>query len=544
MLVCLISSCEKFLEEKAYSTQTAENFYTNPDEAEGALLGIISYYSGNANYDELVMEEYMSDNVLVDAARVLKSDSYLQFSGKDIKVTNSVIQNVYSNLYSSIYNCNSFIDNMENTTWSASQEAQRPQYIAEAYTLRAMAYFHLVRLFGAVPLVIAIEDNSPAGSIAIGRTAVDVIYMQIIDDLKKAKALYTQEGARSPGYASKILCRLLLAKVYLTMNGEPLKLGTEYLQAASAEADTLIHAKATDITVPELVNFSKLFSVANENEGEILFSGQNYGTGTGQIFATGEYSYGALSYDLIREFDNSGPVDVTNANRQIRNVNPNTTSYDVSLYTDQTKFIDGRFYPTFWPYKGNWNSTTKALPNFYNVLSYLTTPSLYTSQTTNKTVFPGKYRSDYEYKAGTSAAYPHYDKKGNIIMYRWAEAFLIFAEADNELNGPQSEAIEAVNKLRRRAALVDLPADQIDTKENFRTAIRKEWRLEFVSEGKHFYNLQRWGTLIDQVNAFINEYNAYNPSDPMTPLVKGKNELYPIPFTEIDRTGFTQNNGY
>lgn len=544
MVLCLISSCEKFLEEKTYGQQTPEEFYTNPAEAEDALLGIISYYSGNANYDQLVVEEYMTDNVLYDAARVLKSDSYLQFSSKDIKVTNTVLETVYSNLYSSIYNCNSYIENLENSTWSSSNEDQRPQYIAEGYTLRAMAYFHLVRLFGAVPLIVTVEDSSPDGPIRIGRTAIDTVYMQIIDDLKKAKALYTQEDARSPGYASKILCRLLLAKVYLTMNGEPLKLGTEYLQAARAEADTLIYAKATGIAVPDLVKFSDLFSVANENEGEILFSGQNYGTGTGQIFATGEYSYGALSYSLISEFNTSGSVDLTNSNRQIINVNPNTSSYDISLYTDASKFIDGRYYPTFWPYKGNWNSTTKALPNFYNVMSYLTTPSKYTSETINKTVFPGKYRSDYEYKAGENAAYPHYDKKANIVMYRWAEAFLIFAEADNELNGPQSGAIEAVNKIRRRAALVDLPSDQTDTKENFRTAIRKEWRLEFVTEGKHFYNLQRWGTLIDQVNDFINDYNAYNSSYPMTLLVKGKNELYPIPFTEIDRTGFTQNSGY
>lgn len=540
----MLASCERFLEEKVYSQQFPGNFYKNPAEAEGALLGIINSYSGNTNYELLVMEEYLSDNVLVDAGRVLKSDNYLQFSRKDIKTTNSTIQNVYANLYSSIYNANAFIDNMEQTTWSTGLDAQRPQYIAEAYTLRAMAYFKLVRLFGAVPLIVDVKDNTPEGPLTIGRTPVADIYAQIVSDLLKAKGLYTQEGARSPGFTSKILCRLLLAEVYLTMSGEPLKLGTAYLEEARAEADTLIHARATGITIPSLVDFRTLFSVANENRGEILFSGQNYGIGTGQIYAASEYSYGALSFDLIREFDNSGPIDMTNPNRSIRNVNPNLATYDVSLYTDPTKFIDGRFYPTFWPFKGNWNANTKVLPNFYNVLTYLTTPSSYTLQTPNKTVFPGKYRSDYEYKAGVNAAYPHYDKKGNYVMYRWAEAYLIFAEADNELNGPQPEAIEAVNKIRRRAALLDLPDEQIASQEEFRAAIRKEWRLEFVTEGKHYYNLQRWGRLVDEVNAFANEYNSYNPTDPMTLLEQGKHEIYPIPFTEIDRTHFDQNPGY
>lgn len=544
VILLILSSCKDFLDEKVYTQQFPGNFYTNAAEAEGAMLGIIGTYSGNMNYQLLNMEEYMTDNVLVDAARVLKTDDNLQFSKKTIKATNSIIQNVYSTLYSGIYNANYFIHYMEQAKWPVDKDAQRPQFIAEAYTLRAMAYFKLVRLFGAVPLVVDIEDNTPQGPLAIGRTPVPDIYAQILSDLKKAKSLFSQEGPRAPGFASKILCRLLLAEVYLTMNGEPLKLGSEYLEAARAEADTLIHAKAAGITVPELGNFSDLFKVENENRGEIIFSEQNYGLSTGQVWATGEFSYGALSFDLIREFDTSGPVDLTNPAREIQAVDPNTAAYDVSLYTSPAQFIDGRFYPTFWPYRGQWNANTKKLPNFVNVLNYLSTPSLYTSSNNNKSVFPGKLRSDYEFKGGDNAAYPHYDKKANIIMYRWAEAYLIYAEADNELNGPQADAIAAVNKIRRRAALVDLPASQIAAREDFRAAIRKEWRLEFVTEGKHFYNLQRWGILIDKVNAFASEYNAYNPADPMALLEKGKNEIYPIPFTEIDRTHFVQNPGY
>ncbi|TZF82617.1 RagB/SusD family nutrient uptake outer membrane protein [Pedobacter sp. BS3] len=538
------SSCDKYLDEKLYSQQFPGNFYTNAAEAEGALLGIISSYSGNFNYQLLNLEEYTTDNVLVDAARVLKADNNSQFPKKNVRSTNPLVESVYAGLYTSIYNCNAFIDNMERTKWPDNKDAQRPQFIAEAYTLRALAYFKLVRLFGPVPLVIDIKDNTPQGPLAIGRTPVEQVYAQIVSDLKKAKTLFTQEGPRSPGFASKIMARLMLAEVYLTMNGEPLKLGPQYLEAARAEADTLINAKAPGIVVPELQDFNYLFSVANENRGEIIFSEQNYGISTGQVWATGEFSYGALSFDLIREFDTSGPIDMNNPARQIRGVNPNTTAYDINQYTDPTKFVDGRFYPTFWPFKGQWNATTKKLPNFYDVFTYATTPSLYTSQTPNKTVFPGKFRSDYQYKGGDNAAYPHYDKKANVIIYRWAEAYLIYAEADNELNGPQSGAIAAVNKIRHRAALANLPAEQTDSKDHFRDAIRKERRLEFVDEGKRFYDLKRWGILIDKVNAFANEYNAYNPTDPMSLMEKGKHEVFPIPFSEIDRTHFDQNYGY
>lgn len=543
MLLSVFCSCENFLDEHVYSLETPSNFYENADEARGAMLGIISTYSGNFNYQLLNMEEYTTDNVVIDAGRLLKKDDNLQFSEKDVRSTNALIQSVYSKLYKGIYNCNAFIYNMKNTKW-ATDDNLRYQFIAEAYTLRALNYFKLVRLWGAVPLIINIADNKPDGPVRIGRTPVSNIYAQIVNDLRTAKSLYQQEEPRAPGYASKILARLVLADVYLTMSGKPLELGPAYLAAARAEADTLIHARTPGIKVPELKDFYTLFSVANENRGGIIFSGQNYGIGTGQIWPTSGYSYGALSFDLIEAFDTSGPVDVTSPNVALRNINPNTDAYDITKHTDPVDFIDGRFYPTFWPYRGKWNAKNRTLPAFYNVLDYGTDPASYSSGAVNRTVFPGKLRSDYEYKGGTGAAYPHYDKKANVIMYRWAEAYLIYAEADNELNGPQPGAVAAVNIIRRRAGLAGLPAGRTGTKESFRKAIRSEWRLEFVDEGKRFYNLKRWGILIDKVNSMVNEWNSYNPTQLMHLLQKGKNEVYPIPFQEIDLTHFPQNPEY
>lgn len=540
----LLCSCNKFLNEKVYSLETPANFYTNADEAQGAMLGIISTYSGNFNYQLLNLEEYTTDNVVIDAGRLLKTDDNLQFSEKNVRSSNSLIQSVYASLYSGVYNCNAFIYNMQNAKWTTS-DSSRAQFIAEAYTLRALNYFKLVRLWGDVPLVVNIADNTPDGPKKIGRTPIAKVYAQIVSDLKTAKGLYTQEGARAPGYASKILARLLLSEVYLTMNGEPLEAGAAYLDSARAEADTLIHAKAAGIVVPELQNFYTLFSVANENRGEIIFSEQNYGISSGQIWAAGTaYSYGALSFDLIKDFDTSGTIDMNNPNRELRNIDPNTAAYDITQYSSPSNFIDGRFYPTFWPYKNNWNPTTGLLTPFYNVLTYGSNPASYSSGAINKTVFPGKLKSDYDYKGGPGAAYPHYDKKANIIMYRWAEAYLTYAEADNELNGPQQDAIAAVNMVRHRAGLEDLSGDKIDSKEDFREAIRNERRLEFVDEGKRFYDLKRWGILIDKVNAVVGTWNSYNPTQPMFLLQKGKNEVYPIPFAEIDRTHFVQNTGY
>lgn len=549
VMILSLSSCKKFLDEKVYSQQFPENFYTNPAEAEGAIRGIMDF---EATLPLIALQDYMTDNVTIDASHLLRNDQFYQFAEKNVKSTNDIFERVYENFYRSIYNANAFISNMEKSTWKTNADKQK-QYIAEVYTLRAMSYFYLVRLFGKVPLIIDVKDNTPVGPRNIGRTDISSIYQQIIKDLQTAKSLFLQEEPRAPGWPGKIMARLLLAEVYLTMHGKPLELGDDYLRLARAEADTLIHAKANGIVVPELVNFNTVFTVANENRGEIIFSRQNYGIGTGPIGSTTKFSYGALSFDLLREFNTSGPIDMNSPGRDIRGVDPNSAAYDLTMYPDTSSFIDGRFYPTFWPYENSWDADTKKLAKFRDPLLYLKDPSRYSFNGTangvkynsNRTVFPGKYKSDYPFKGGANAPYAHYEKAPNSIFLRWAQAFLIYAEADNELSGPQPEAIEAVNKIRHRAGLLDLPANRISGKEVFREAIRKEWRLEFVFEGRHIYNLQRWGTLIDDVNSFANEYNGFNPNGlQMKLLQQGKNEIFPIPFREIDASGFEQNPNY
>ena len=57
-------------------------------------------------------------------------------------------------------------------------------------------------------------------------------------------------------------------------------------------------------------------------------------------------------------------------------------------------------------------------------------------------------------------------------MFRYAEVLLSFVEAENELSGPTTAVRDAINSLRLRAGLDNLP--EMLTKDDMRTAIRKE----------------------------------------------------------------------
>ena len=80
---------------------------------------------------------------------------------------------------------------------------------------------------------------------------------------------------------------------------------------------------------------------------------------------------------------------------------------------------------------------------------------------------------------------------------------LIFAEAENEVNGPTAAAYEAVNQLRLRAGLDNLSGLGKDT---FREAIRKEWTLETTHERIYRFNLVRWGIYLSTMKEYFQQY--------------------------------------
>ncbi|NVM67294.1 hypothetical protein FHW88_005615 [Mucilaginibacter sp. SG538B] len=83
----------------------------------------------------------------------------------------------------------------------------------------------------------------------------------------------------------------------------------------------------------------------------------------------------------------------------------------------------------------------------------------------------------------------------NYIYFRYAEVLLNYAEAQNEAVGPDGSVYSAVNKIRVRGGLPTLETSyggQTLTKEQMRTVIRRERRVELCFENKRWYDLVRW----------------------------------------------------
>src|SRR4030095_15485808 len=110
-------------------------------------------------------------------------------------------------------------------------------------------------------------------------------------------------------------------------------------------------------------------------------------------------------------------------------------------------------------------------------------------------------------------------------ILRYSDVLLMFAEAENEINGPTAAAYNAVNMVRRRGfgkpinsadATVDLPAGL--SKAAFFAAIVRERSLELGGEGVRKYDLLRWNLLATALNETKTNLGKLATAAAMTPL--------------------------
>ena len=127
------------------------------------------------------------------------------------------------------------------------------------------------------------------------------------------------------------------------------------------------------------------------------------------------------------------------------------------------------------------------------------------------------------------------DGGSDHLIIRYADVLLKYAEALNE-NGRTPDAIAQLNRVRSRAGLgVTTATSQAEV----RTAIRQERRFELIGEGKRWFDLKRYGTAVETMNAFFASNN-------LGVTITENNLVLPVPQSQIDTDPDTiiQNPGY
>jgi hypothetical protein len=131
-------------------------------------------------------------------------------------------------------------------------------------------------------------------------------------------------------------------------------------------------------------------------------------------------------------------------------------------------------------------------------------------------------------------AAPAGDASGqNDVFYRYAEILLNYAEAQNEAVGPDATVHDAINKIRNRSGLPNLPQD-LD-KDQMRDIIHSERRVELCFENKRFWDLKRLRVAEDVMNKRIHNMVIRNSS----PSDNSGDWVYSVEEDELDDAVFT-----
>lgn len=476
MLFCT-SGCKKdFLAEENLSALTLENYFTTEAQAQAAVNGIYPTLhmltSANANYGE---SPWTSIEFPVGHAKTLGQSLY---NNGLIRHNNSSIEPVFRTVWVGFYNGIANANVAINRIPAISMKEQtKKSLLGEAYFLRALYYYYLVRLYGDIPLITdAINFSSP--DLYPSRSSKDKVYELIVSDLKEAE----KSGLPNTDKRGKVslgAVKSLLSSVYLTMAGLPLNKGAEYYTLAAEKAKEVIDANWYSL----FTDYYFLHNRTHKNQGELIFQVQ--------------YQAGIRTNDIIKAITPS-KIGISLLD-------------EYGALLPRTEFVNS--------YEPNDKRTQEK--QFYF--------TQYTKKNSSAIIQFGEYAL-YKYWM-VEAAGPGGDlnEDQNFTILRYPEVLLTYAEASNEVSGPIQPAYDAINLIRKRATLPNLSGL---TRDQFREEIWKERYHELAFENKAYFDIQRTKKVYNLIgNKFEDAFTFKNESGA---TFTEKYMLWPIPSSEID----------
>ena len=489
------SSCNKFLEENPPSAYTPDNFYASLVQAQNSVNGIYAFNATlnssvlGAAFDDLnmVMLECVTGQANTDVHISVGKDEMLTLSPS---AANVYVRSWWRTSYFAINAANLAITNIGNMSPNIITDVQRKKLLGEAQFLRAWFYFNLVRIFGDVPILTA--PTTSAAGLDVPRNPVKDVYEQVILQDLLAAEQSDLPGSDKTGRVSIGAVKALLAKVYQTMAGYPLKQADKMVLAKQKALEVINSGNYTLYS-----NYDEFRDAANDNLKENIFMIQ--------------YKAGIIGNPM---FGYTQPLygGVTNGSGGTGGLTPDMSFYNSFKDTDKRKQKNQYFYSN---YKSN---TTGADIQF----------------ATGQHIF--KYFDDASYASNGPSS-----KCFSLI--RLTDIMLLYAEAQNEADGaPDENSYSYINKVRARAGLPLLAG--LSQKE-FREAVWRERNHELCFENITWYDMVRTRTAYDtKKDSFVPLVGYVYPYG--TNIVfKEKNLLFPLPEYEMQTNRkLTQNPGY
>ena len=459
----------------------------------------------------------------------------------DFDTRNGPVTEVWNDFYQGINTCNAIIERAPNVV--GLTDALKKQRMAEAKFIRAHHYFILTQLFGGVDLRLT-ETIAPTK--VAKRATIAEMYAQIVKDLTEALP-DLENKARSTEYGriTRAGAEHLLGRVYLTKATSSAKAGDDYSKAITSLKNVISNY---GITLQS--DFANVHKQGNETNSEVIWSVQytrdpltNGGGNNAHVFF-------GMEYDVL-----PGMQRDTENGRPFKRYMPTKYTLDV-LFKDRVN--DSRYKKSF---KDTYLSNK---PGTYNTSFDTSKPSVTYALGDTAIFLPGvemplAERAKKKYQVLVPSRYDeriflainkHFDggrvdrtqfEGGrDFIAFRLADTYLMLAEAQF-FSGAVNDAVTTYNVVRRRAAWPGKESAMLITASQLNVDfVMDEREREMLGEQSRWFDLARWGNIIERVR-------AHNPQ--AAPNIKSHHILRPIPQTQIDRVeggkdAFPQNTGY
>jgi hypothetical protein len=495
----IFTSCKKsFLEQQnPNSVSVDENFQTEGDIALGVNGVYQALRSSNAiGEGALTWTDDRSDDVNTTDNQSNNGEPF-QFTAFSLVASNTYLQSHWTALYAPISRANLILSAIDNIKFNS--DSTKKQYTAECKFLRALLYFHLVREFGGVPLVLTRLSTTEQVNAATFRETRENVYAQIVKDLTDVvnSNLPKVQPVAGKGRVSLQAANGLLGQVYLTM---ATTLNATDKSANLDKAKTYLLAcynmrgfnQLSDIPFPDVFDVNK-----KSTNPEIIF----------QIV----YKQGDPNYSSSLAASNQAKGETINS-QYVSQGAGGTLTLDL-----QKEFEVGDIRTNF-------------------SIKYSSTPSV-------QSYFITKYR-DNSAGAGTLGY------GGNDwILLRYADIILNLAEV-YMYSGDNATAIQYLDMVRARAAMPSYETmlnnpSYVSKYPTLKLAILHERRIELAFEHHRWDDLLRFFTADELVAYFRAKNQADYNNSPLTNITT-KDYYFPIPLNEIklNPEKMPQNPGY
>ncbi|MCF0055050.1 RagB/SusD family nutrient uptake outer membrane protein [Dyadobacter sp. CY356] len=509
LLTCFVllitTACNRDFDQPNPNNPTIASFWKSESDAVKGINAVYSTFHRTATlYSRFLFFHGM-----------LRSDEGYG-SGGDITLNNimsfnqtnfneSLTAGTWQNLFIGVFRANQVIAYVPGIDMD---ETLKNRILGEAKFLRGLFYFNLTLYFGRPPLVLQPSEATDRPSNATNAEA----WAQVEKDLMEAAPLlplsYTGDDL---GRATRGAALGLLGKTYMQQN--------KYQQAATTLAWFITGEGKGLYTLR--ANYRDNFTASTENNSESVFEIQfrfnpnestdddvdetrinNTGTSIAQFYAPRGvgFSDGAARRWLVGEFEKENTAQGAR---------------------------DPRLAATLL-----FDSTDVRGPEFTMIYGQTFASRYGTTGGESSTVWFRKQLNDSE----PGRTEEGFRSPNNHRLLRYADILLMYAEALNG-TGQTAQAYPYVDMVRARAGLPALSQTNPGmTQAQFLTQIKHERITELTGETWRFADLQRWGDLGPELAVRDPEF---------TNFVKGKNEWYPIPQSDIDlNPNLTQNPGY